>query len=87
MKSKTTTRFALTVMVLASAALVGGCWDDDDEEPAPPITQVPASAGVSITSFIDFVKSLVSDETSEPLTIDPAFTAAVDETSEPQALP
>lgn len=82
MKFISMTRLPLTALALATAALVGGCWDSNDEEqPTPPITQVPASAGASIAAFTSFLQALISDETSEPLSVE-GFVAPVDEVSE-----
>ena len=81
-------RKILAAIALASALVLAGCWDDDDEPAvALPSTEVPASAAVSTASFFSYLMSLAAnDETSEPLTINDSFAVPNDEANEPTAL-
>ncbi len=82
-------RKLLTAGALAAVLALAGCWGDDDDESgtAPVVTEVPASAGVSSASFVNYLLSLAgNDETSEPLTITDTFAVPADESSEPAPL-
>ena len=74
-----------------SALALAGCFgDDNNETPGPPQApaEVPASAGVSVASFVSYILSLSpTDESSEPLVITSAFAVPADEASEPTPLP
>ena len=73
------TRNIWLVLALAASVLVAGCGGGGDDAPAV-ATSVPDSAGASSASFLDFIQSLTTDETSEPLTISDAFSVPADET-------
>ena len=50
-------------------------------------TEVPDSAGASVSAFISYLLALkADDETSEPATIKDSFEVPADESSEPQIL-
>ncbi|CAN5164635.1 hypothetical protein BH11PSE10_BH11PSE10_17340 [soil metagenome] len=81
--------------LLGAAALLSACGGSGSDGPpaivptpvAVPLTAVPDSVGLSISSLFTFLLSLsASDETSEPLTISDTFTAATDDTAEPTPL-
>ena len=75
------TRNIWLVLALAASALVAGCGGGGGGDDAPAVaTSVPDSAAVSSASFLDFIQSLTTDETSEPLTISDAFSVPADET-------
>ncbi len=65
-----------------AAALLAGCWGDDDDGDAAATTAVPGSAFVSSDSFISYLRGLAANDTDEPLSLD-GMTAPADETSEP----
>ena len=85
-------RTFLIAAVAGTSLVMAGCWGDDDEEeitPVPPVvvTEVPASAGVSMAALVSFILALaLNDETSEPLTIGSTFAAPADDTAEPTVL-
>ena len=78
----------LTATAIASVLTLAGCWgDDDDDNGAPVVSEVPASAGVSSATFVSYLLSLAgNDETSEPLTITDTFAVPADESAEPTPL-
>ena len=81
--------------LLTAAALLSGCGGGSTTD-APvivppvvvaPLTAVPDSAGLSVSSLITFLLSLsATNDTSEPLTISSTFAAATDDTVEPTPL-
>ena len=74
---------------LGTALTVAGCFHDssDDTPAAGSGTEVPDSAGTSVSAFISYLLALKSDdETSEPATISDAFAVPPDEDNEPQPL-
>lgn len=89
----------LAVAVLFTVAGLAACGGSDNPAPAPAPSPgastpapaptagntVPASAGASVAAFIDYIRGLKSDETSEPVSIG-GFTAPVDNTSPPTSL-
>jgi len=82
---------AAAAAVTLTALLVGCNGSDTDPPAAPPapvaVTDVPDSAGASITSFFSFLMSLsAADETGEPLNISATLAVPADEGSEPTAL-
>lgn len=87
-------RKLLMAAALAAVLPLSGCWDDDNEDnppvpTVPPvvITEVPDSAGISTASFVSFILSLdANDESSEPLTLTPAFAVPPDDSAEPTPL-
>lgn len=84
-------RKLLMAAALAAVLPLSGCWDDDNEDntPVPPvaITEVPDSAGISTAAFVNFIVSLgANDESSEPLTLTPAFAVPPDDSAEPTPL-
>ena len=77
------TRNIWLVLALAASVLVAGCGGGGGgggDGAAAVATSVPDSAGASSASFLDFIQSLTTDETSEPLTISDAFSVPADET-------
>ncbi|MEP7056848.1 MAG: hypothetical protein ABI809_03635 [Caldimonas sp.] len=78
-------RTKLTLLVLASAALLAACGGGDDT-PAP-TSQVPASASASIDGFVAYLQALVvaPADTLEPVDVS-AVTPPSDETSSPQVV-
>lgn len=79
------------IVVAAGAAMLlslGGCWDDNDDTPVPPVVvDVPDSAAVSTASFVAYLLALSgSDETSEPATLRDSVVVPADESSEPTPL-
>ncbi len=82
-------RKLLAASGLIAALALTGCFDDDDDVPAPPVavTEVPASAGVSTAAFVSFILGLSgSDESSEPLTLNGSFAVPADDSGEPTPL-
>lgn len=74
---------------LALALSLGGCWNDDDDDPVAVGNgqDVPDSAGVSTAAFLAYLLALnPNDETSEPSAIGNSFAVPPDETGEPQPL-
>jgi hypothetical protein len=76
---------------VAMALALGGCWGDDDDDPAPVAAgngaPVPDSAGVSVSAFLGYILALgATDETSEPSAISTSFEVPPDEAAEPQPL-
>ena len=75
------TRNIWLVLALAASVLVAGCGGGGGGDGAAAVaTSVPDSAGASSASFLDFIQSLTTDETSEPLAISDAFSVPADET-------
>ncbi len=80
-------------LALTAVLALSGCWNDDDNtdtvvSPPVDVTEVPDSAGVSVSAFFSFVLGLAAaDEKSEPLTIKAAFAVPADEAAEPTPLP
>ena len=75
--------------VAAAGLALAACGGDDFDNTSPPVTsEVPASASASITGFIDYLEQLVvaSADMLEPVDV-AAFTAPVDEVSDPTPLP
>ena len=78
---------------LASAFCLSGCGGDDNDTPVvvnpPPSSgagSVPDSAGASVSAFLDFIQSLASSDTAEPLTIGDTFVTPTDDTGDPRPL-
>ncbi len=72
---------------LTAALTLGGCWHNNDDSPAPPVTEVPDSAGASVAAFVSFLTALgTDDESSEPLIIKDTFAVPPDEDGEPAPL-
>ena len=82
---------------LATALALTGCGGGDDNVVTPatptptptptPATEVPDTAGVSVTAFVSFILGLTAnDESSEPLTLKDTFAVPADETAEPTPL-
>lgn len=72
---------------------MAGCDGDGNTTPEasnPPPSSgpgtVPNSAGASVSAFLDFIQSLASSDTSEPLTIGDGFETPTDDTGEPRPL-
>lgn len=74
------------ILVLGSAALLGGCGGGGggDDAPAPVTEQVPADASASIGGFMNYLKALVVSvaDTLEPVDVS-AVTPPADDTAEP----
>lgn len=94
LRSRTSSGVAAAAL-LGAAALLSACGGGSTTDApvivppvvVPPLTAVPDSAGLSVSSLITFLLSLsMTDETSEPLTISNTFTAATDDTVEPTPL-
>ena len=89
---KSTSKTWLATALMAGTAALSACGGSSETDPpviVPPVvvTEVPDSAGASITSFIGFLLSLsMTDETSEPLLIKDSLAVPADETNEPTAL-
>ena len=71
----------LGALVLTSAVLLVGCGGGNDDDGSNGGTSVPGSAFDSSGNFIDYLKTLAANDTSEPLTLE-GFTAPVDDTSD-----
>ena len=78
---------------LVAALSIAGCGGDDNDSPvvvAPPPSSgagsVPDSAGASVAAFLDFIQSLASSDTAEPLTIGDGFVTPTDDTGDPRPL-
>jgi hypothetical protein len=71
------------VAVLGLSACFGG---GDDDTPAPPLTQAPASIGDSPAAYTQFVRDLPASETAEPLNLDLVATAPTTEDGPPVSL-
>jgi hypothetical protein len=73
------------LMTVSAAALLAACGGGGFSEvlPAPVATQVPDSAMASSQAMATYVKSMASDESSEPLTM-PSVAAPMSDTDEPQ---
>jgi len=70
---------------LFASLLLAACGGGSTEEPAPMAqepTEVPASASVSTTAFVNYAGTLASSETKEPLDITKAM-PPTSETDEP----
>ena len=85
-------KFLLTtgLVVTFFMAGCGGDGDNTSEVGNPPPSSgpgsVPSSAGASVPAFLDFIQSLASSDTSEPLTIGDGFETPTDDTGEPRPL-
>lgn len=81
-------RLLLTAGAMAAALMLGGCWNDDDDDANPLVTnEVPDSAGISTAAFTSFLMGLsVSNESSEPMSIKDSFSVPADESTEPTPL-
>ena len=74
---------------LTATLALGGCFGSDDDDVSAPgtSTDVPDSAGASVSAFITYLSALsANDETSEPSAISDAFAVPPDEGGEPQPL-
>ncbi len=76
-------------LLLAATLALSGCFfggaDDVSSSSTSGTTMVPATAQ-SVTGFVAFLRTLVNDETSEPLAIDASFTPVQSDTAEPETL-
>jgi predicted small lipoprotein YifL len=72
------------LIALAAATTLAACGGGGsvDVLPPPAATQVPDSAMASSQSMATYVKSMASDESSEPLTMSP-IAAPMSDTDEP----
>jgi hypothetical protein len=73
---------------LTVALSLAGCGgSSNDSSVASNGTSVPDSAGTSGAAFVSFMATMsVTDETSEPLTINDSLAVPPDDQSEPQLL-
>ncbi|MEO6270400.1 MAG: hypothetical protein ABIP08_08880 [Lautropia sp.] len=91
-------RLAVAVLfTVAGLAACGGGSDSPSPSPAPApgssapppapaaSNTVPASAGASVAAFIDYIRGLKSNETSQPVSIG-QFAPPVDNTAAPTKL-
>lgn len=86
------TKLWIAIGALFTASFVAGCGGDDDssvEGGQPPGTgagSVPDSASASVSAFLDFLQSLNSSDTAEPLSIGDGFKPPTDDTGDPRPL-
>ena len=76
----------LALALLATTALLGGCWDDDDDvvqEPPAALNEVPDSALASSAAYTAYVGSLALSDTAPPVDIGKITTAPSSETEPP----
>jgi hypothetical protein len=78
---KTTLRLSLAAGLAAALVACGG-GNPGVPNPVPVLTEVPASARATIMAWTQFVASLMSSETSTPLTVGDAA-APTSETDAP----
>jgi hypothetical protein len=71
-------------VLAASVALLTACGGggDDPAPPPAPLTQVPDSAMASSAAMVSFIKTMMQDDSSEPLTMSPQASPTSD-TEEP----
>lgn len=83
-----TSRKVWLAAALGMALTLAGCFDSNDDTPvAGNGTDVPDSAGASVSAFISYLQALkADDETSEPATIKDSFEVPPDESNDPQIL-
>lgn len=84
-----TSRKVWLAAAMGMALTLAGCFHDnnDDTPAAGNGTEVPDSAGASVSAFIAYLLALkADDETSQPATIKDSFEVPPDESSEPQIL-
>ncbi len=79
-------RAALLSSVCLGLLVACGGGDDGPAPAEPPATDVPASAGVSVAAFVNYLRGLASDDTREPLGTDAIEAAPTSETDEPLPL-
>jgi len=74
----------LRPVVLAAAVVLAGCGGGGGDGPAAPAAP---DIGRDVSALVDFMQALIAgtDETSEPIDIDP-LTLAVDNTVDPAPL-
>ena len=63
--------------------LLGACARNDDDAPAAPVDEVPASATASTRAWVDTIGQLPSSEAAEPLGLKNVATPPTSETEEP----
>lgn len=85
-------RLTGTSLSLVATLALGGCFfGGADDVSSTPTTgsgstpTVPASAQ-SVTGLVAFLRTLVNDETSEPLAIGASFATEQSDTAEPETL-
>ncbi len=85
-----TSRKVWLAAAMGMALTLTGCFHDSSDDTPPAAgngTEVPDSAGASVSAFISYLMALkADDETSEPATLKDSFEVPPDESNDPQIL-